>query len=291
MKTYNIENILDACLYFDKDNYSYEKKKSYYLFWSNYHYNWIRTSETGKDILFMLDGKTCLKRIVTKLCIEYDIPQEIIKGDVMHFCLEGLKRELIFESKDDCIAPVKENGIFELFLNVTDYCNKECIYCYSNPNRDIDKSNFMSLSDVEKYLLHFFPNKDALNTTIYLSGGEPLAHPKIIEILKLVSTFKIGRIIIWTNGAYITEELLQKLSKFNLLIYLSIDSADEVINDRIRGKSSYKDAINAAKLCSQYSIDYVFTPTITKYMYLISISYLILLKNIKLEELLSIHVF
>lgn len=265
MNTHKIENILDFCFYFDKDNYNYENKNSYYLFWSNFHYNWIRTSETGKDILFMLDGNTCLSTIITKLCDEYNIPQEIIEKDAIQFCLEGLKRELIFKTKYDCHFPVKETGILELFLNITNYCNKECVYCYNNSIKNIDQSMFMSLSDVEKYLSHFFPNREALNTTIYLSGGEPLAHPEIIEILELVDSFKVGRIVIWTNGTYLTKELTQQLLRFNLSIYLSIDSAEEVINDQIRGKDSYKDAINAAKLCSLYSIDYVFTPTVTKY--------------------------
>ncbi len=71
---------------------------------------------------------------------------------------------------------------------------------------------------------------------ISITGGEPLLHPQIVEILNLIARAGISANLC-TNGTLLTDELVGRLAGTSLKsISVSIDSPHPDEHDRIRGR-------------------------------------------------------
>ncbi len=92
------------------------------------------------------------------------------------------------------------------WLEPTSVCNLACEGCYRGNEPDSHKT----LSEIDREVQIF---KKLRNTDgISIAGGEPLLHPKIEEIVQLISETGL-KPIINTNGIALTKELLKSLKK------------------------------------------------------------------------------
>jgi MoaA/NifB/PqqE/SkfB family radical SAM enzyme len=109
------------------------------------------------------------------------------------------------------------------WLEPTSACNLYCDGCY----RENRKNSHKSLSEIKHELDVFEKNRKTDGVSI--TGGEPLTHPNILDIVKLVNQ-KGWKAIINTNGALLTEELLKKLKGCrHIWLSLSILIADRIV--------------------------------------------------------------
>jgi len=92
------------------------------------------------------------------------------------------------------------------WLEPTSACNLYCDGCY----RENRKNSHKPIAEIKHELDIFEKNRKTDGVSI--TGGEPLTHPNILEIVKLVNQ-KGWKAIINTNGALLTEELLKKLKE------------------------------------------------------------------------------
>jgi pyruvate-formate lyase-activating enzyme len=92
------------------------------------------------------------------------------------------------------------------WLEVTKACNMYCEGCY----RENDPKGHKSLDEIKHDLEIFkkFRKADGIS----LAGGDPLVHPDIIEIVRLVAQDGL-KPIINTNGLALNKELLLELKK------------------------------------------------------------------------------
>lgn len=82
-----------------------------------------------------------------------------------------------------------------IYIEISNICNVQCSFC---PVVERDK-NIMSISDFKKILAQAKPK--AKEICLHLMG-EPLAHPKISEILNICEEVNV-QIQITTNGLLI----------------------------------------------------------------------------------------
>jgi uncharacterized Fe-S cluster-containing radical SAM superfamily protein len=94
-----------------------------------------------------------------------------------------------------------DNGIS--WLEVTDDCNLECEGCYRPHIK-----NHKSLSKVAEELAVFKQRRKS--DCMSIAGGDPLVHPQIVEIVKMVKDAG-WKPIINTNGLALGKKLLKKL--------------------------------------------------------------------------------
>ena len=89
------------------------------------------------------------------------------------------------------------------WLEVTDDCNLECFGCY-RPH----KKNHKTLAQIADELAVF--KEQRKSDCISIAGGDPLVHPDIVEIVKMI---KAGgwKPILNTNGLALSRKLLLKL--------------------------------------------------------------------------------
>ena len=128
-------------------------------------------------------------------------------------------------------------------FEVTHKCNLSCKHCYSNSGKK--RYDELTMGEMRK-LIDELANIGVFN--IVLSGGEPLLHPRIFDIIECIRS-KPMSCIVFTNGTLITEEVVQKFKEYSVLsVAISIDGARAETHDSFRGvKGSFDKTVQAIK--------------------------------------------
>lgn len=92
------------------------------------------------------------------------------------------------------------------WLEVTKACNLYCEGCY----RENEPGGHKSLDDVRHDLAIF--KKYRKTDGVSIAGGDPLVHPEIVEIVRLIAQEGV-KPILNTNGFALTQELLRDLKR------------------------------------------------------------------------------
>ncbi len=247
--------------YFDRNNFSIINRDGQNLFISNKMFKWIKTQDTGVDILNRLDGETTIEQIISDMSSEYMIPSYIIERDVILFCETCLENNLIHEGVSINSQMEYSKKLNFLYVDVTNACNLKCLYC----NKCVESTNnikHMKVSEFRKLITTLFSN-DAASVLLNITGGEPLLNPEIDSILEVAMQFKF-KTVLWTNGTLVNEIVADKLAKYCEYVVLSVDNFSKEENDKIRGNGSFEGVVKAAEIFKQKNINFLLavTPTI-----------------------------
>ena len=167
----------------------------------------------------------------------------------------------------DFVAQNKK--ISSLMLMITYNCSMYCPYC------KVIQGNRTMAKDVYKKAVEYLLSSESNEVTLRFFGGEPLIYEDLLlEIInyaeslkKLVPEKKI-KYLITTNGLHLSEDLLQKLSRFEVCIMLSIDGDMDTLNKERPIKSgnlSYEDIFNGLDLIKNYNLSYFVNMLVTPY--------------------------
>ena len=135
---------------------------------------------------------------------------------------------------------------FSATLQITEGCNLRCKMCYywgdtgTYSNRNIEsKPNIMDIGLIEQIV------KESGVKFYSLFGGEPLTHPEIEKIVKIIKASG-SRIDTPTNGTLLKKHAAMLVELGFDSIRVSLDGPRDV-NDIQRGKGSYEKAIEGLK--------------------------------------------
>ncbi|VBB09566.1 radical sam [Lucifera butyrica] len=105
-------------------------------------------------------------------------------------------------------------------ISISNYCTKQCKYCYRASSPD---GTFISLEDYSFILEQLTSKRYGPVFQVALGGGEPLLHPQITEILRL--TRKEYNIIpnYTTSGFFFTPEIIQATGRYCGAVAVSYD--------------------------------------------------------------------
>ena len=131
--------------------------------------------------------------------------------------------------------------------NITRTCNLRCVHCYadSHAERYAGELNWEQCCAVIDDLAEYKVN------ALLLSGGEPLLHPQLPQILQR-ATDKRLKVTISTNGTRITPEYARMFKELGVAyVGISLDGIGAV-HDQFRGvKGAFDGAIRGFKLCEE----------------------------------------
>lgn len=155
-------------------------------------------------------------------------------------------------------APVVELAeLKNLFIELTaKNCNQRCKHCYIDFPISKNVKDFIPVDKV-KMALQDSVNQDL--QCIYLTGAEPMTHPDFNSILRIC--LKRSNVCICTNASFINEKKARFLKKVEdesnneIVFKLSIDHYNEIKNDDIRGRGTYRQTINAIKNLVKYDFN------------------------------------
>lgn len=121
---------------------------------------------------------------------------------------------------------------FEILLILTDECNYKCKVCslWSGIYKDKKKTP-LTLQEIKKLVDE--ASQIGIPTFI-ISGGEPLLHPNIIEIINYTS-YKIENVRLNTNASLINDKIASGIVQSNIKeIWISLDGIGNYYN-KFRG--------------------------------------------------------
>lgn len=117
-------------------------------------------------------------------------------------------------------------------VEIISSCNSRCAYCYCWKT----SQNSSELTPEVCELL--FPEMVSLGVRkLIITGGEPLLHQHLEEIVKIAYSNRLHTSIV-TNGLYLKYKCLNSLKKAGLLgLTLSLDTLDPITYQQLRGVS------------------------------------------------------
>ena len=128
-----------------------------------------------------------------------------------------------------------EYPLNQLYFYLTEGCNLKCRHCWIAPKYQAPDKPVPAL-DPDLFKTIIDQAKPLGLSTVKLTGGEPLLHPHIQEILEIIHDREL-RLTVETNGVLCSPELAAKLkaASKNTFVSVSLDGADAQTHEWVRG--------------------------------------------------------
>ncbi len=140
-----------------------------------------------------------------------------------------------------------------LRLSITDKCNLRCVYCMEDKEQDFLKNS------------HLMTNEEIIRVVkasaklgikkIRLTGGEPLARPKVDELIKQLNDIEgIDEIYMTTNGTLMADQV-HLFAKYGLKgVNISLDTLKEDRFKQITRRGNLSDVLQFIEECLKYQL-------------------------------------
>ncbi len=132
----------------------------------------------------------------------------------------------------------------ELIIEISYNCNLSCIMCGFG-QQAFDKQKFMQFETFKKIVDELAENTDIIR----LNGrGESTIHPEFTKMLDYVGlNFSTKQINLFTNLSFRKDEIIEKFTKYDTQLFISVDSPEKVELEAIRKGASYNLITNNLK--------------------------------------------
>ncbi|EMT38016.1 radical SAM additional 4Fe4S-binding SPASM domain-containing protein [Thermoanaerobacter thermohydrosulfuricus] len=171
----------------------------------------------------------------------------------------------------------------EIYIELTNRCNLDCIYCYKkvigSRNDDI-----LPEKAIDIIVENLGSNPAVL---VILEGGEPLLHPRFIEIFYKFKEYSVA-VDILTNGTLFTPEIVHDLAKIFSQKYDSVQISLDGLGDYNKvNRGIYGNLVlDNIKLLNDAGIIPRINCIVTKFNYLGTIDFIFYLEqNYKISSL------
>lgn len=210
------------------------------------------------------------------ILIAPDYPNWIVLDDQEYEIFRILSKKTIFDglneyyaafsgkTEDDCVheftnflAKIEECQFYEdavseeeepvetikkkVHITLTNNCNMRCPHCFVSAGI-VEKEEL----NVEE-ILGIIKKIESINgsTDIVVSGGEPLLHPCILQLLKGLKGHNVS---LFTNGTLINENNYRVIADCCQEVQISFEGVTQEVYEKIRGRGNYNKALRAIEL-------------------------------------------
>ncbi|KPA09153.1 Radical SAM domain-containing protein [Candidatus Magnetomorum sp. HK-1] len=208
-----------------------------------YQSSWIIVNSTASDIIDQIARNQPLNKIAKSLTHEYEIDYQQALSDVKTVYQNLVEKK--FEIQNIESPQYRIPQLKSLFIHITRRCNLKCPHCYVTSSNDVSQELptpiiMKLIDDLTKH------GGDSLT----ISGGEPLLHPDIYQILSHASKRLTVRLL--TNGTKIYSEMAKFLADHKIYVQISIDGSTSSIHDTIRGQGCFEKIMKAIEKLQKY---------------------------------------
>lgn len=130
---------------------------------------------------------------------------------------------------------------FAFQWHITDECDQRCKHCYIFSEDNCKKLNSMSWNQMEEVVANCEDFCRVFNRLpyFYITGGDPILHPKFWELMELIKSKNIPFTILG-NPFHLTDEICRKLKDYGCQKYqMSLDGMKET-HDWFRKSGSFE---------------------------------------------------
>lgn len=163
------------------------------------------------------------------------------------------KHQEIFDHKYDTLlarldeyhmlAHRTQKRLENITLMLTNTCNLNCKHCCAS---EISASQDISFQILRQTI--------ALGSRqITVTGGEPLLHKRIREILAFLKQEYKGTLVLATNGTLV-EDYLDLILTYVDKVEISIDGVDDKDTEKYRGRGVFQKVLDAVQMLKQHDI-------------------------------------
>lgn len=136
------------------------------------------------------------------------------------------------EREGDIILHPRLPNAQKLYIEATTGCNLQCRTCirnvWSDPIAAMKRATFDSI-------LEGLPGLPKLNRVVFTSFGEPLSHPRILDMIAAVRARGLA-VTLGTNGLLLKPKISQELVRLGVdRIVVSVDGVSPDIYENVRG--------------------------------------------------------
>ncbi len=126
----------------------------------------------------------------------------------------------------------RSGRLLTMELELSRACNLRCIYCYADSGVPLDGE----LGQLEIFEVIDQAIELGAKRIIVLGGGEPLAYPDLLPILRHIHRHGAA-IDLFTNGTLITAELAREFAALGVCPVVKMNSMREHVQDLLAGKA------------------------------------------------------
>ncbi|HIH43799.1 MAG TPA: radical SAM protein [Candidatus Methanoperedenaceae archaeon] len=180
---------------------------------------------TALDQLYELDDEALTLLAACDGTRKVKVPEYAISEGIVKCIDTPSKREIAIPS-----SPLP--SLRYMLLHLTQECNLDCRHCYITK-----KEGDMTPGTFERAVRGF---EDMGGIKLMLTGGEPLLHPDLPELLGILDSTRLHKVVL-TNGTLIDAETARLLSGHVHEVQVSIDGIRT--HDMLRGKGTFERAM------------------------------------------------
>lgn len=149
-------------------------------------------------------------------------------------------------------------------VTVTSRCNLDCPICYVH-NKNEDPFD-MPVEDFRRVLDHLVEAHGDDLDIVNLTGGEPMLHPRFMELLEMSHAAGVHRVTICSNGIALAkdEDLVRKLADMGARVALSFDTFDEHTDRQMQGARLFELKMRCLELLERHDVDTTLIPVMTR---------------------------
>ena len=148
-----------------------------------------------------------------------------------------------------------------VILNVTDRCNLNCRFCFSDRSHN---STDPSISELTRSLEALI---DRGKTLIQLSGGEPTVRDDLPAIIRAARTNGARYVQLNTNGIRLSgnRDYVRELAEAGLsFVFMQFDGTDDEVFRQLRGRPLLDIKKQAIETCAGFNIGVTLVPTLVR---------------------------
>ena len=148
-----------------------------------------------------------------------------------------------------------DNACFPMMnLMITGKCNFNCLHCFNAA----DNAALMTEWSFEDMCVLLDQARDCGITSFQITGGEPMAHRRFLDILREIYKRDMNVFAINTNGWYLTQEILDEMRTIGCAPTMKISFDGIGFHDWIRQREGAQErTIAAMELCVQNGLEVV----------------------------------
>ncbi|KYK32426.1 MAG: radical SAM protein [Theionarchaea archaeon] len=239
------------------------------------------------NFLKLATGTRTFREIAEELSLQSGEPVEDIWPGLSSIAEKMVKNGLLKVSETPFENPRKPPPSAEMIHRIenvsfetTRKCNLRCRHCYSNSGIQLEEE--LSIEEVKALIDQLY---DAGLLSITFTGGEPLLHPHLFELMEHARK-KPLTILLFTNGTLLTSEIVEKLKELHVYrVNISIDGPDAETHDQFRRmEGALERTTRGITLLREAGIPVQVSTSVTKVNYTKLKEILYLIKGLEINE-------
>ena len=143
------------------------------------------------------------------------------------------------------------NSPISVVVYLTNHCYLNCNHCFFKQLEQLNKDTLDY--DILINALKYF--KDHNTFIIAYTGGDPLLHPRFLDILE--KTKELGMLpLLGISGANVDDSIAKGIHSANVgCVQVGLNGHNESLNDQYRGKGSFREAIKSIQTLQNNNVN------------------------------------